>query len=86
MRRLTCLILQQKADWLCMGGVPNTEVEDEDEVIVFKPSTTEKLIDESSSSKFTSAEIFSSVGLAGKIDFGNGLGYHATAQNGFFLA
>ncbi|KAG8367832.1 hypothetical protein BUALT_Bualt16G0113600 [Buddleja alternifolia] len=45
------------------------EDEDEDEVIVFKPSTTEKYMDEFSS-KLTSSEVLVSVGEAGKTDFG----------------
>lgn len=74
---------------LGLGAVPKTEVcvemEDDDEVIVFKPPTTEKLIDEFSS-KFTSPEIFASVGGGGKIDFGNEKGSSlSVAQDGFLL-
>lgn len=73
---------------LALGAVPKTEVgvemEDDDEVIVFKPPTTEKLIDEFSS-KFSSPEIFASVGGAGKFDFGNEKGSLSVAQDGFLL-
>ncbi|XP_011102111.1 protein SMG7 [Sesamum indicum] len=60
------------------------EAEDEDEVIVFKPSTTEKHMDELSS-KLASPEVAASVGGAGKIDFGNENGSFSVAHDSFLL-
>lgn len=60
------------------------EDEDEDEVIVFKPSTTEKHIDDLPSNLDTS-EVLASIGGAGKIDFGNENGAFSVAHDSFFL-
>ncbi|KAH6794550.1 hypothetical protein C2S52_005027 [Perilla frutescens var. hirtella] len=71
-----------------LGAVPKTdegvEAEDEDEVIVFKPPATEKIIDEFSS-KLTFPEIFASVSGTSKIDFGNEMGSLSAAQDGLHL-
>ncbi|KAL0316759.1 UNVERIFIED_CONTAM: protein SMG7 [Sesamum radiatum] len=73
---------------MALGVVSKIEVgieaEDEDEVIVFKPSTTEKHMDELSS-KLASSEVVASVGGAGKIDFGNENGSLSTAHDSFLL-
>ncbi|KAL0286103.1 UNVERIFIED_CONTAM: protein SMG7 [Sesamum calycinum] len=73
---------------MALGVVSKIEVgieaEDEDEVIVFKPSTTEKHMDELSS-KLASSDVVASVGGAGKIDFGNENGSLSTAHDSFLL-
>ncbi|KAK4392523.1 protein SMG7, partial [Sesamum angolense] len=72
---------------MALGVVSKIEVgieaEDEDEVIVFKPSTTEKHMDELSSK--LASEVVASVGGAGKIDFGNENGSLSTAHDSFLL-
>ncbi|KAI3446578.1 hypothetical protein Pfo_003243 [Paulownia fortunei] len=74
---------------MALGAVSKTEAgveaEDEDEVIVFKPSITEKHMDEFSS-KLTSSEVLASVGGdAGEIDFGNESGSFSVARDSFLL-
>ncbi|XP_057770407.1 nonsense-mediated mRNA decay factor SMG7 [Salvia miltiorrhiza] len=73
---------------MALAALPKIEVgmeaEDEDEVIVFKPPTTERLMDEFSS-KLTSPEIFASAGGASKVDFGNEKGSISAVQDGFLL-
>ncbi|KAL8467627.1 hypothetical protein ACS0TY_031025 [Phlomoides rotata] len=73
---------------MTLGDVSKTEVgietEDEDEVIVFKPSITEKHMDEYSS-KLTSSEVIASVGGAGKTYPANGMGSFSVAHDSFLL-
>lgn len=73
---------------MALGAVPKTEVgietDDEDEVILFKPSITEKHMDEYSS-VLTSSEVPASVGGAGKTDLGNGMGSFSVAHDTFHL-
>lgn len=73
---------------MALSAVSKTEVcmeaEDEDEVIVFKPSTTEKHMD-GFSTKLTSSEVLASVGGDGKVDFGNEKESFSVAQDSFLL-
>ncbi|KAH6818710.1 Telomerase activating protein Est1 [Perilla frutescens var. frutescens] len=60
------------------------EDEDEDEVIVFRPSTNEKHVDECSLN-LTSSELLASIGGAGKIDVGKENGSFSVGHDSFFL-
>lgn len=74
---------------MALAALPKIEVgieaeDEDDEVIVFKPPTTERLMDEFSS-KLTSPEIFASASGATKVDFGNEKGSLSAAQDGLLL-
>ncbi|KAK4481756.1 hypothetical protein RD792_012667 [Penstemon davidsonii] len=73
---------------LSVGAVPKPEVgmesEDEDEVIVFKPSTNDNKHMDVVSSKLSSSEVLASVGGFGKTDFGNDNG-STVGHNSFLL-
>ncbi|PIM98505.1 hypothetical protein CDL12_29017 [Handroanthus impetiginosus] len=83
--------LETNSTDISVGGVPMgaasraefcMEAEDEDEVIVFKPPTTEKHVVEFSSN-LTSSESLVPTGGAGKIDFVNENGAFSVAHDSF---
>ncbi|XP_042002555.1 protein SMG7-like [Salvia splendens] len=74
---------------MALAALPKIEVgveadDEDDEVIVFKPPTTERHMDEFSL-KLTSPAISASVGEASKVDFGNEKGSPSAVQDGFLL-
>lgn len=60
------------------------EDEDEDEVIVFRPSTNEKHVDECSLN-LTGSELLASIGVAGKMDDGKENGSFSAEHDSFFF-